>query len=195
MSLFFALAAAVLDAAVGAPPVFVSEKAVTFRSPHGVFICPLPKDWVGSDHGTTLFIERPKSCSPQGYPSSGRNFRGGAATRRIEVYYGYWMGEDEPHYVCHRRGNLMFMGKNRPLCRSMNHGVVTLWSQGRYEADTEAEISVSIVTRQSTMANDLKLFRSWAATVRPCRVHWSDSDGKRGAYGPPPDCPKGGEFF
>jgi len=178
-----------------APLVFVSGKAITFRSPHGAFICPLPKDWVGSDHGTTLFLERPKSCSVQGYPSSERNYRGSPANRRIEVFYWYWMGEDEPPTRCQQRGTMVLMGRKRPLCKIRESGALKFWSQARYQADTDAAISISLVTRPSTMAQDLRMFRNWAATVKPCRVRWSDSNGKHGAYGQAPDCPKAGVFF
>jgi hypothetical protein len=190
-----ALAAAAASIPVSAPPVFVGGKAVTFRSPKGALICRLSKDWIGSDHGTTLFLERPKRCNRQGFPSSERSYRGSPAIRRIEVFCAYWMGDDEPHFACHKRGTMLLMGKARPLCASVAPKSITLWSQARYTADAEAAITISLVTRRSTMAKDLRLFQRWAATVRPCRVQWTDTDGKNGAYGPAPNCPKRGVFF
>jgi hypothetical protein len=190
-----ALAAAGLCPPTAAPPVFASGKSITFRSPAGAWICPLPKDWIGSDHGTTLFLERPRSCERQGYPSSERNYYGSPATCRIEVFYWYWMGEDEPAYRCHRSGTLTFMGKARSLCLIRHRGMVTFWSQARYFADIDAAISISLVTHPARMSADLKLFRQWARGVRACRIHDKDAKGKSIAYGPAPDCPKEGVFF
>ena len=79
----------VLAAALVAPPVYVSPNYnLSFRSPPGAYYCPLPKGWVGSDHGTILFLQRPARCGGAGYPSSSRGFEP-AGLSRIDVYYGY----------------------------------------------------------------------------------------------------------
>jgi hypothetical protein len=52
-----------------------------------------------------------------------------------------------------------------------------------------------LVTRPSTMASDLRLFRQWATMVRACRIHDVSVKGKPFSYGPAPDCPRQGVFF
>jgi hypothetical protein len=90
---------------------------------------------------------------------------------------------------------MLWMGKRRPLCLIRERGALKLWSQARFFADTESAISISLVTRPSAMAADLKLFRQWSRTVRACRIHDKDAQGKPYAYGPAPDCPRQGVFF
>jgi hypothetical protein len=187
--------AAGLSSPTLAPPVFISGKAVTFRSPPKTFICPLPKDWIGSDHGTTLFLQRPRSCARQGYPSSERNYRGSLGLHRIEMFYWYWMGEDEPPHKCHQIGTLAWMGKERPLCLTRVRGALEFWSQARFFADTDSAISIRLVTSSPSIAADLKTFRSWSTTVRACRIHAKNANGKPFTYGPTPDCPSNGVFF
>jgi hypothetical protein len=91
MSVALALAAA-LAVPVAAPPVFVGgDYALTFQTPRKTTICALPSDWVGSNHGTVIFLRPPKRCGGVGYPSSSRGFSDDVP--RIEVFYAYWLGD------------------------------------------------------------------------------------------------------
>ena len=56
---------------------------MTFKAPASAFFCPLSPDWVGSDHGTTVFLARPKACYGAGYPSSSRGFEPGDFPRIV----------------------------------------------------------------------------------------------------------------
>jgi hypothetical protein len=199
LEMYQLLALAVIAAAappIAAPAIFVSEKAVTFRSPPNTFICPLPRDWNGSDHGTIMFLDRPESCEGAGYPSNGRGWNGKRNARRIEVYYQYWMGQDEPTTPqCHKAGNVVLMKRWAPLCLTRDKHGIRVWARARYMADTDAWIEVALITKPSALDRDLPLFRHWITTVRSCRVEWQTDDGKHGAYGSGPDCPQDGKFF
>src|SRR5687767_6170802 len=90
---------------------------LTFAVPDGATYCPLPEDWIGSDHGTTIFLERPGACGGSGYPSSSRDFASDPA--RISLFYAYWMGEDEPPPPpCKGVGSISFLGEARPICET-----------------------------------------------------------------------------
>lgn len=197
MTALLVLAAATAIAATPAPPIFVSGKALTFRSPPGTTICPLPTDWVGSDHGTTLFLEPPKGCGGAGFPSSARHWDADGLIRHMAIFYAYWMGEDEPPPPkCEPVGKVELMGSQRQLCTSPVPGGVRLWATARYMADIDSSMEVSLTTRRETLPDDLRRFRAWTSSIHPCRVHWSNEfTGKTGTYGPAPDCPAKGIFF
>lgn len=73
-----------------APRAFTSNNyGVTFSVPPGLFHCPYPSSWVGSDHGVNLYLEKPARCDPGG---------GEAATDQetpplIQVFYAYNVAE------------------------------------------------------------------------------------------------------
>src|SRR5271156_6676533 len=92
------LAAVAVSAPTPAPSLYVTENyALTFRTPPHTTICALPDSWVGSDHGTVIFLAPPRSCGRPGFPSSSRGFRGNVP--RIEVYYAYRV-EETPAPSC-----------------------------------------------------------------------------------------------
>jgi hypothetical protein len=192
----FALAAAAV-AATPAPPIFVSGKAVTFRSPPGTTICPLSDDWVGSDHGTTLFLEPPKGCGGTGFPSSARHWDDDRLTRHMAIFYAYWMGEDEPPPpACQPFDKVTLMGSERQLCASRIPGGMRLWARARYVADSESWMEVSLTTRGETLPEDLRRFRAWTTSIHACRIHWrAEPNAKKAVFGPAPDCPPKGVFF
>ncbi len=177
-----------------APPVFVSENhALTLRSPTGAMICRLPPDWVGSDHGTVFFLSSPGDCGGVGFPSSSRSFSINAP--RIEVYYGF-LDEDESLPKCRRVvGSIKLAGKTRPVCRSKRSGLVEISASARYAGDGPSEVNVYLLTEPGRLAMDMPLLKALIASIEPCRVSWSNSDGKSGAYGSGKPCPKDGEFF
>jgi hypothetical protein len=174
---------------VPAPPVYVTENYfLTFRSPAGAAICPLPDDWVGSDHGTTLFLSPPEICEGAGYPSSDRGFS--PDEPRIEVYYGFAFDDGPPiTRHCRADGTIKLFRRTRTLCRGAAPGDVRFTAQARYSAGGPAELVITLVTRQDRLARDLQTFRAFAATARPCSVSFSDEHGKRGWAGTGAPCP------
>lgn len=92
MSIALALAAVSLSTPIPTPPIFVAgDYALTFRAPPNTTTCPFPADWVGSNHGTVVFLRPPKGCGGVGYPSSSRSFSENVP--RIEVFHAYWIGD------------------------------------------------------------------------------------------------------
>lgn len=178
------------------PPVFVSSNyALTFRPPPGAYYCPLPADWVGSDHGTTLLLAQPKTCGEVGYPSSGRAFTP-ESTPRIEVYYGYWDADDAPAPgPCRQVGTAALLGGEQPLCRTNAEGFVVVKVTARYEADIPAELDLTLVTTPARLARDLAAFRAMAGTARACAAGWKDDKGHPFTLGHGAPCPADGRWF
>jgi hypothetical protein len=187
-----AVVAVVLSAPVPAPPVFVGgDYAITFRTPPHLTICRLPADWAGSNHGTVVFLEPPRTCGGAGFPSSSRQFSGDP--RRIEVFYAYWDADVSPGLMTcrHTFGRAILFGRSRPICREMEGERERLSVSGRYTADTSAWADVALVTSAQRLQRDLKTFRALAGSVKPCRF----SDGKGGVYDAGQLCPSSGLFF
>jgi hypothetical protein len=64
MPLALVVAAASLSTPIPTPPIFVAgDYALTFRAPPDTTTCALPPDWVGSNHGTVIFLRPPFSDS------------------------------------------------------------------------------------------------------------------------------------
>jgi len=189
--------AALLGAAspMAAPPAFATPQyALTFRTPAGASYCPLPENWTGSDHGVTLFLQRPTACGRTGYPSSGRPARP-ANRPRIEVFYGYYDADERKPPPCHAVGTMDLLGAPRPLCREDGRGgrvSLSVWSD--YQADTRAELSLRLETTSQRLEADLAAFRALAASVRTCTAHWTGAD-KPFTIGHGAECPADARYF
>lgn len=176
---------------------FVSRSyALTFVAPPGLTYCPLPPDWVGSDHGTTLFLTPPRTCGSVGYPSMARDFEP-PGTSRIEVYYGRTMDEGlgDRQMPCRRVGQMRFLSSNRPLCATTWRGMAVREVSGRYVADDETEAVFTLVTYPARLPHDLAVFRALAATVHPCALPWRDAQGRPRIEGSGRPCPEQGDFY
>jgi len=193
-----ALAATVSRGARVAPAKFsTAQYGLMFSVPHGATYCPLPKDWVGSDHGTTVFFERPRRCLGAGYPSSGRGFEP-QNLARLELFYSYWMDEDEPpDPPCNRVGRVTFLGKQRPICKKLWHGLIILTVEARYFTDIEVEADFSLITKPKRLSGDLITFRAMARSFRTCSAIWHDSNHKQKDFttGRGPLCPPDSRWF
>jgi hypothetical protein len=195
MSVALALAAA-LAVPVAAPPVFVAgDYALTFRTPRNTTTCALPSDWVGSNHGTVIFLRPPKGCGGVGYPSSSRGFSDDVP--RIEAFYAYWLGDPGTGpSPCQRAvGRVNFVGRARHVCQTRQGRDLRDAVNARYTADAPAWVEVALVTTPQRLRADLRAFRIVTSTLAPCRVTWSNSDGKSGSFGVGKACPDDGKFF
>ncbi len=172
-----------------APPVYATHNyALTFRVPPGATYCPLPANWVGSDHGTVVFLRPPRHCDGSGFPSSSRGFEP-ADTPRIEVYYGYSI-EDEPSVPpCDVAGRIRLIGSVRPMCRKRDGDLMVLQVDATYQADAPAEVSIRLVTTPARLERDTVVLRRLARSLSPCRV--SDATPPLGSGA---DCPEAGWF-
>lgn len=179
-----------------APKTYVTENyALTFRVPQSLTYCPLPANWVGSDHGTYLFLEPPKECDGTGFPSTARRFEPDD-TPRIEVFYGYAVdedGEQGQHDECtDRLGLAQFMGGRHPLCRIKRGTMVAVTISAKYRVDEIAEVSFSLVTTEARLKQDLGVFEAVLSTTRSCTASSKDNKGHKMGSGAP--CPKNGWF-
>ncbi len=156
-----------------APAQFAtSQYGLTFRTPKSATYCPLPKNWVGSDHGTTVFLEKPKRCGGAGYPSSSRGFEP-ADLARLELFYSYRSSDDElPVPPCRRVASVMFLGARSDVCEERHGTLIIRTVTAHYRADDRAAATAQAVftltTRADRLAGDWAVFRQAAATFRTC---------------------------
>jgi hypothetical protein len=178
-----------------APAVYATANyALTFRTPRGTTYCPLPRGWVGSDHGTILFLESPRDCGGAGYPSIGRGFTPAYAAR-IEVYYGYSAADDPPSWPpCSKAGSLVLLGGGQQLCRTDEGGMVSLTATAPYSASSAAEAVLTLRSRPARLAGDLAVLRRFAAALRTCTAAWPGRHGRRETFGSGPPCARSGWF-
>ena len=164
---------AALAAAVVVPPVYVTEiYGFTFEAPRGAYYCPLPEDWIGSDHGTIVFLERPSSCVGAGYPSSSRSFEPQTAPR-ISIYYSYSMEPEDrpPPEPCQALAGfptMQWFGQTRRICRSEQDGFVVLTIQAAVGGKPPRDLSVRLVTPREPTYGEFMTFLSLATSIRSC---------------------------
>ena len=200
LSILLALGASASPTPVVVPPRLAPAQYATensglrFRVPKGSTDCPLPKDWVGSDHGTTVFLEGPRRCGGAGYPSSSRAFEP-EDVARLDLFYAYWMAEDEPHDdPCQKVGSMIFLGARRAICEERKEGFIIRSVKARYFADEEAQAILSLITRTERLQKDMETFKTTAASFRTCKSIWHGPKGRftigRGAL-----CPRRSRWF
>ena len=168
---------------------------LTFQGPAGTTYCPLPSGWVGSDHGTTIFLTPPAACGGVGYPSSSRDFSP-ADTPRIDVYYGYAPDDDDvPQPAsCDAVGRSRLLGQHRTLCRNRQNGLISISIQSTYSADAPAELVIRLTTTANRIKQDMETLVAFAASVRTCTTHWKRPNGRIETAGKGAPCPEGGWF-
>lgn len=178
-----------------APAAFVTEQyGLTFRTPPGSSYCALPDDWVGSDHGTVVFLTPPKRCHGAGYPSSGRGFDGAAP--RIEVFYAYDADDlDQTPPPCEEVGAIAFLGELRQLCRTSSRRGVEISVSAKYLADVPALAILRLVTSPARLERDLQTFRVLLQSARTCTATWGDGKGATFTIGSGRPCPDDARYF
>jgi len=178
-----------------APKQYVTPNyGLTFSTPAGSSFCPLPEGWVGSDHGTMLFLDRPQECGGAGYPSIDRGFSPDS-TPRIEVYYAYWMDEDEPKSPhCKMDGWANLMGQRRAICVGKRGDLITEETEALYLASSASKVVVTLVTTPTRRERDLATFRALTASMHSCATEFKDVPGKTDVVGTGQACPPGGWF-
>jgi hypothetical protein len=200
LTLAIALSVVVTGRATAGPPQLAPSQyateqyGLTFKVPKSATYCPLPKNWVGSDHGTTIFLQKPSRCGGVGYPSSGREFYPDKLAR-LELFYAYWMGEDEPpEKPCRKVATLRFFGAKRSVCEEREHGLVIRTVKARYPTETEAIAYLTLVTSPARLKRDMATFESAASTFRTCSAIWSGPK-RKFTTGRGPLCPKAARWF
>jgi len=184
------------------PRAFVSiDKNLTFPTPAGTTYCPLPRDWIGSDHGTTIFLApRPEiRCGGAGYPSSSRGVS--ASAPRISIYYGYDVLDDDekpPPAPCREIGRVTLLGGSRAMCADQNASAVQIRVEAPYQAegasaDLKAEAIITLVTAPDRLNGDLVVFRSMIEAVGICNR--TNVRGSPSYANTRPACAKDARFF
>ncbi len=173
---------------------FVSPSyALTFVVPLDLTYRPLPDDWVGSDHGTVLFLVPPRTCDGAGYASMARGFEP-PTIPRIEVEYERW--DDTFHsQPCQQTGHIQFLGRLRPLCRSRWRGMAVREVRGLYVADDQTEAIFTLVTFPSRLSRDLRVLVALAASARPCAIPWQDAQRRTHVEGSGRPCKMKGDSY
>jgi len=199
-----AVVAAALASHVDARPTAQSEKpylprsavgvfasanyAVTFLAPEDAFYCPIPNDWTGSDHGTTIFLERPVACYRPGYPSSSRGFE--PDVPRIEVFYGLDVVDaKDAARPCRGVEKVRLLGAFHDLCKTADPARIVLSVSAKYTSFDASELDISLVTTQARLSHDLHLFRDFLTTVSTCKDSDDRLKGSLSTWGKGRPCP------
>jgi hypothetical protein len=166
-----------------APALYVTHNhGLAIAIPPGLTYCPLPNDWVGSDHGVELYLGRPAQCLGAGYASSGRGVT--PETPTISIYYEYVTSDYVERRPCLRRlGGLTLFGRRQRGCERRDGDWVTVDVGSRYSyGDSPEELALTLRTNPERLARDLPVFAALARGAKVCLPHWA-------AGHTPPPCP------
>jgi hypothetical protein len=174
------------------PSLYVTPNyGLTFNTPVGASYCPLPKSWVGSDHGTTLFLERPKECARGDYEQEFSP----PSVPRIDIYYAYWMGDDEPKPpACDADGSTTLFGQRHAICFGQINGMVTEEIRALYTFDGPVQVVITLTTTPPRRKQDLATLRALTASMRSCKAGATNATGKHFVFGTGQPCPAGSWF-
>jgi hypothetical protein len=188
------------------PPLYVTENHGLMASfPPGLTYCPLPQDWVGSDHGTEVYLVPPAACgSSAGYQSSDRFPASPVPT--IGLYYAFNVVEIE-----HKSGQfspprtsrevlalyctephtrvpvvIQLLGVPAVGCLIEHGRSVEVRVLGVYSAARAADglpdhiLIVSLATTKDRLSDDLRVFKAVAGSIHVCTPHGApDVTGQR----------------
>jgi hypothetical protein len=177
-----------------APKLYVTNNyGLVAKIPNGLTYCPLPEGWVGSDHGTVLFLKPPSGCFPShSYPSSSRPTREFAPA--IDLYYGHNVseidrgkGESSPPRTstelakksCHQPylripPGLKLLGKPAVGCRHDDGDRVEIALAALYWSGDEGLI-VTLSTTRKRLSRDLPMLAKVASAISVCKPDWDKS--------------------
>lgn len=176
---------------------FTGQYGLTFTVPTGATYCPLPHDWAGSDHGTTIFLEPPRTCGGAGYPSSSRGYAP-EGVARIELFYRYWMGDEDEREIgrppCRQVAAIRFLGAARPVCETREDGLIVRTVSARYSVEAGGVADLTLVTRAARLDADQRAFAAAAASMRTCTATFGVR-GKRFTVGTGRPCPRKARWF
>ena len=181
----FALAEAATAPAsrpIPAPALYVTHnQGLRIVIPSGLTYCPLPPDWVGSDHGVELYLTPPSGCGDAGYQSSDRD--AGSQTPSIAIYYEFNTDDYVDRRPCAAPVALRLFGRPARACRRRQAGWITVEAHANYAIGQEPhDLVLTLRTTAARYVHDVARFRSLAKGVSACRPEWGDSR--------QPACPK-----
>jgi hypothetical protein len=182
LALAEAAAAPARVAPLPAPPLYVTHnQGLAIAVPKGLTYCPLPADWVGSDHGVELYLTPPTSCGGAGYASSGRDAT--PDTPVIEIYYEYNTDDYVDRHRCRARVAFRLFGRPAKACVTHDGGWIEVEARSNYSIGPEPhDLVLTLRTTEARYASDLARFHAFARGVHVCRPDWGG--------GHQPSCPK-----
>ena len=157
-----------------APPLYVTHnQGLRIAIPGGLTYCPLPPDWVGSDHGVELYLVPPQSCGGAGYASSDRDVTPDEPA--IDVYYEFNTDDYVDRRRCAAPVALRLFGRPARACRRREAGWITVEARANYAVGREPhDLVLTLRTTEARYARDFARFRSFARGVSVCRPEWGD---------------------
>lgn len=189
-----------------APPLYVTENHGLMASfPPGLTYCPLPRDWVGSDHGTEVYLVPPAACGVStAYQSSDRFPASRVPT--IGLYYAFNVVEiehksgqyspprtsrevlamycTEPH--ARAPAGIQLLGVPAAGCLIEHGQFVEVRVAGVYSAASATDeipdhiLIVSLTTTKDRLGKDLRVFKMVAGSIHVCTPHGApDVTGQR----------------
>jgi len=196
--LFRVIPSAADDPGVGqpqpTPPLYVTENHGLMASfPPGLTYCALPRDWVGSDHGTQVYLVPPVACGlSTAYQSSDRFPESRVPT--IGLYYAFNVTEIEhkpgqfspprtPREVLsmycaepHTRApaGIQLFGVPATGCLIEHGRSVEVRIAGVYSYATATDglpdhiLLVTLMTTRDRFSNDLRVFKVVVGNIHVC---------------------------
>jgi hypothetical protein len=163
-----------------APRLYVTgNHGVRVQVPDGLYYCPLPEGWVGSDHGTTLFLVAPGDCEAGGTPA-------------ISIFYAFNVverdhgdGDERPPRTdaelrrdeCPAGGGMVtglrLLGHSVPGCSVRDGSRVTISANAVYSLERgwrgpDRTLAVTLSTSTKRLSADLVTFRRLLAGISIC---------------------------
>ena len=126
--------------------------------PSGLTYCPLPPDWVGSDHGVELYLTPPSGCGDAGYQSSNRD--AGSQTPSIAIYYEFNTDDYVHRRPCAAPVALRLFGRPARACRRRQAGWITVEAHANYAIGQEPhDLVLTLRTTAARYVHDVARFR------------------------------------
>lgn len=185
-----------------APRLYVTNNyGLIAKIPAGLTYCRLPEGWVGSDHGTVLFLEPPSSCIPShSYPSSDRPTP--EFVPAIYLYYEHNVadvdrghGDSSPPRTSAEYADqscekpyrkippgFTLLGRSATGCRHNAGDRVEIALLALYWSGSEGVI-VTLSTTRERLSRDLPMLRKVTSAISVCKPAWDKSTR------PVPACP------
>jgi hypothetical protein len=191
------------------------QYGIAVRVPPGLYYCPIPEDWVGADHGRSLYLTPPTRCdSTAGYVLGPV----GEQLPRIDLYYAYNVGEGDypdgsrpPRTAAelaqrdcarpHRLRDVTLLGQPALACEERHDAAIDIVVSTTYDLEPRAErdspdaqLSITLVTTPARLASDRATFNSFVRNVYQCKAQWGSGDKSFwiGAAPGRPACPRNG---
>ena len=175
-------------APIPGPTLFATVNyQLQFRVPAGMYHCPYPPEWVGTDHGYEFYITRPGRCDPRMPAATDRQ----SHRPRITVYYERNIAETvrdgsdwrppatDAELTAHRcphpiPQSFTFLGRPAIGCitraaQAVSLDIEALYSQSPTgEGPPDSIVGVLLVTQPDRYDRDLAMLREVTASVIVC---------------------------